>query len=930
MKRGEMEEAMETFNFAVSTLAVWDLGQGIVYPVAQKLINKIVLKYQDDFRNTLQAFREYRSILKTDVLDDATKAANSNVLKGKLLEGKGRISQAFQKDVKIGLSGKFKNTQIYADMVTDLKGIKTWAKAAKWADVFAGPLFDAATVAVSAWQLAEAIKSKDEMAISSSALGLASGLAGITGFAVAALATAGSTIAAVAGPIGAVVGAVLGIASIIVEIIASINPYNEINQHIDMIKTLTENSKKLLDADKENLNNLVPSRTDFIFSWVFEVNQGLLLEYVRGRWDEYYEPVKFRLKVPPKEEGGYMTIGEMKYLDKGKYPDNVFWNPSGLVDLGYDFYGKKLTEEFKGATVLVSTDMLAGKPDVVLKGTDIETFNAEHPDLPDNVVIGDMYDISPRHLLEIKTGGGDDVIQINGLLGKRKHPRAYLQVCAVAKNTLEFERKESNVLSFEGMSGKEQYDYGLIGVKYSLRSGRLHYRIGSGASHQRKDFGQVTGIKMFVGSSYNDSVTASMDEDYVIRETKGINGYVLETTSWRMFKITIDDQAEVPGNLNIMKTHSFAGVVRSSHLVWSEDTQTLFIYGKQRKDTGERWQLRGRIFFNRRRDGYPLIRTDVDGVVKRLNEFPHAFNPPGGEGSVRSGVDYQYYFDQSLISSDCGSLKVYLTPPDFQTGKYRFYFYKRKNVNDFLIMKADFVTKCIKQAEKSITLIRGTYRVWLLRLVAPGGFESSVCLGKDFELDMDDFEKLLEQRSDGSTRLVVDLYRDRRPQIDVATELKKLDNRQNYYFDKDVDGNLGIPQVVLLKTPKNRNPSQTATFNINMKGGQRLNEDSLIFTEELRKWLKRNNRKAILTKKPKGVWKLEIKKPDGAATHRVNLKNIERIDYETTDGSLRQPVVEDLATETETKVNLAVVTKKWLKWNRPMYSYNHLDCKNTK
>lgn len=139
MKRGEMEEAMETFNLAVSTLAVWDLGQGIVYPVAQKLINKIVLKYQDDFRNTLQAFREYRSILKTDVLDDATKAANSDVLKGKLLEGKGRISQAFQKDVKIGLSGKFKNTQIYADMVTELKGIKTWAKAAKWADVFAGP-----------------------------------------------------------------------------------------------------------------------------------------------------------------------------------------------------------------------------------------------------------------------------------------------------------------------------------------------------------------------------------------------------------------------------------------------------------------------------------------------------------------------------------------------------------------------------------------------------------------------------------------------------------------------------------------------------------------------------------------------------------------------------------------------------------------------
>ena len=79
--------------------------------------------------------------------------------------------------------------------------------------------------------------------------------------------------------------------------------------------------------------------------------------------------------------------------------------------------------------------MLAGKPDGVLKGTDIKTFNAKHPDLPDNVVIGDMYNISPLHLLEIKTGGGDDVIQINGLLGKRKHYRPYLQVFAEANNT---------------------------------------------------------------------------------------------------------------------------------------------------------------------------------------------------------------------------------------------------------------------------------------------------------------------------------------------------------------------------------------------------------------------------------------------------------------------------------------------------------------
>ena len=52
-----------------------------------------------------------------------------------------RHSRKMSKSVE--LAGKYTNTQIYADMVTRLKGIKTFpAKAAKWANVFVGPLFD--------------------------------------------------------------------------------------------------------------------------------------------------------------------------------------------------------------------------------------------------------------------------------------------------------------------------------------------------------------------------------------------------------------------------------------------------------------------------------------------------------------------------------------------------------------------------------------------------------------------------------------------------------------------------------------------------------------------------------------------------------------------------------------------------------------------
>ena len=938
MKRGEIEESMETLNLAIASLAVWDLGQGIAYPIADKIINKIVLKYQDDFRNTLQAFRDYRTIMQTDVLDDATKAVSSNVLKGKIIDAKGRISAAFQLDVETGLASSFKNTQIYADLVTDLQGVKTWVKAAKWADVLAGPVFDAATVAVSAWQLAEAIKSNDPYAIASSSLSLASGLAGLTAFAVAALATAGSTIAAVAGPIGAVIGAVLGIASIIVEIIAAHNPYNQIDQDIERIKQLTDNSKIMLDANIANLQKLVPSRGNFSFSWVYEVNEGLMLAYVRGRVSQSDVPVKFRLENPPREDDGYMVVGENQVLDKGKYPNNVFWNPSGLVNIGYDFYGKKVTEEFNGVTVLVSTDLVAGKPDVVLKGVDIVTYNDPQADDPDNVVIGDMYDIAFHNNIKVATGGGDDVIQINGLVGKpgvKKYTNSghgwFINI-DTTDGDVTSKAKENNILSFEGMSEKQKHDYGIIGVEYRMENGQLRYRTGSEESPKLNTWGEVKGIKMFVGTPFNDIIILSMDHDYVIRELKGHNKYILQTTGWQPFKITIDDQSDEPGQLTIVRTHSFAGVVESTDLVFSKDTQTLLIYGRQ---TNQRWQIRGRIFFNRRLEGYHMVRTEFDGVEKRLDEFPDSFSAPGEEEEfINSDVDYQYYFDRSTISGDCGIFKVFLNVPEFETGSYKFYFFKRKNKDDQLIMTADFVKKCIHKAQRSVELFRsGFHADWSLRLLAPGGLEGlddAHCPGKDFQLAIKPFEKFLEQTGSGETRLVVDLYRDKRYRIDVSTELKKLENRQEYKFENDLEGKLGIPQVVMLKEPNKEDPSQASEYTIDLKGGQKLNEDSLIFTEELRKWLKRKERKITLTKEPEGTWKMDITKSDGTATHTVNLKNIERIDYEPSDGSLRQPVIIDLATETQSPVDLEAVTAKELRRNKIMYPPRSVDCNNRK
>ncbi len=933
MKRGELEEAMESYNLAISTLAVWDLGQGVAYPIADKLINKIILKYKDDFERTLNAFRDYRNVMKTSVLDDATKVADADVLKGRLTDAKGGISRAFQTDVETGLS-RFKNTQIYGDLVTDLRGVKAWAKVAKWADVFAGPLFDAATVAVSAWQLAEAIKKNDPFAIASSSLGLASGLAGLTGFAVAALATAGSTLAAVAGPIGAVIGAVLGIASIIVEIIAAHNPYTQIDADVKMLKQLADKSKELLDTDMQNLGKLLPTQANFEFSWVYGINQGHLIEYVRGRADEYYVPVKFRLDESGRKEGDYMVVGEKKQFDKSKYPDNLFWNPQGIVDLGYDFYGKKVTEEFNGATVIASTELVAGKAEMELKGLDIITYNNREDDYQDSVIIGDMYDIAFQNNIKVKTGAGNDVIVISGMIGKPGHSdyhRGYgskVNISTTEDHSIAAKRRESNILSFEGMSASHDHDYGITGVDYNLRGGSLFYKVRN--RDQPKYFwGGVEGVKMFVGTPFDDTVRFSMDHDYVIRQTKGTNEYIMTTTSWGPFSITIDDQCEHPGKLTIEEGHTFAGLVRKTDLVFAEGTKTMFIYGRQRD---QRWQVRGKVFFNRRLDGYPLIRTTADDQEVRLDELPDTFEAQGENEFIDSDVEYNYYFDRSLTSSDCGEFKVLLNPPAFQRGRYTITFHKRKNTIDKMILTENFVSKCLKTARRTLTLIRAAQwnrDKWVVRLQAEDGQDNNECPAKDFEVEnsKQPFERLIQRMPGGESRLLVDMQREPRRIININMEMKKMDERGTYSFDESYKGKFGVPQSLELRIPSEQDPATTIKSTINLKGGAPLNEDTLVFTEELRNWLKENNRKLEFEKKREGKWDMRIKKSDGKVTHKASLFNVEWVDYEPADGSIRVPVIPSFGAASEDTIDIEENTVAMLRRNMHYPNYAN-DCAN--
>lgn len=922
MKEGELEEAMQDFQVAISTLAVWDLGQGVVLPIYGKIVNRIVLKYQTEFKATIDAFKGFQGVLKTDVLDETVR--NSDVLKGNLIKAKGKIGVAFDSDVNKVMT-KFKTRNIYKSLVTDLKGVKLWAKAAKYGDVILGPLFDAAAVGFNIWSLTEAIKSGNKVGIATSSLGIAAGVAGLAGFAVGALAAAGSTLAAVAGPIGAIVGAVLSITSIIIEIIYS-NPYPKIEQDINMLQQLTTKSKEQLDADIGNLHQLIPRNVDFKFSWVFEMNQGLVIEGVQGRAVERGIEAKFELprQNPPREEDGYITIGKNRKFDKSKYDNSPFWNPRGVVTLGYDFYGKKASEEFNGVTVFATTGLLEDETPV--KGVDITTYNQRGDDHPDNVLIGSMTGITDSALVWVNMGGGDDAIVFSGVIGKPGETDyeiplfSKILVKTTAESGPKAKSEENNLLSFAGMSASKIDS--ISGVEFNMANGIAKYLKGSGGSREKFEWGRIEGIKIFVGTPFNDIVRFPMDNDYNIRQTKGINEYIVSDDSWEEFSITIDDQCETPGKVTFEMGRSYLKKVASTDLVFIEDTRTLFVYGKEEDG---RYFIRGKIVFNRRVEGYHMIRTNFDNVEKRCDEFPSTFEAEGST-DITSAQKNEYHFDQNLQSSDCGVIKVLLNPPQFASGRFRIYSNRRKNDVDMVIMKEDFVTKCLKTAKRSLTLTRtGSSNLWLLRL--SGKTDNSDCPAKNFEVEIKSFEKFYQEKGSGATRqerLIVDLRRDRRSFIDINKEIIKLDQRISFPFTNKIVGASDLSDVVILSKPKDENPSTQIDSGLYLVGGKLLNEDSLVFPERLRSWLKNSGRRLVLTKQQRASnadeerpWRLEIINEQGTKTHSTELSNVEWIDYEPQDGSLRQPIVTDLETMEAQTIDLETRTAEVLEEWRP-------------
>ena len=482
MEQGEQEAAMETLNIAITTLAVFDTTQATVSPIASELINQLV-KHKGKFPQTISELKKYNEALTKRVVNANADDVDDIIDNAKTL--KKRIGEFFDSEV----TAFMKNTQGYDDLVTSLKNAKKWARGLTWFDTISGPFFDAANVAFCGWQLYNAIHDENSspeersLNIASASLGVASGAVGVTAFVVGALATAGSTLAAVAGPIGAIIGCVLSLASIIIDLINSENPYGTIKNHLETIQKLKEGSLKYLQNQVNITHQVTPVfKYNTGFDTIYEINQGNLIQGMRGESVKHISGVDddpniiFDGKISPGRENGYLTKGKKRIFDKSKYPQNLFFRPQGLVPLGYDFYGNVTKPNRKGVTVVANTAMVAEH--FWIRGVHIDTQveNDEETKYPVNVVIGEMTGLAKStHSIRVKTGAGNDLLQVTGLICNiwTANRNCFAGALGTGINTLSFQGMNPDRVEFPTIEGTPPKIF--AGVKYDMRERRTPF-----------------------------------------------------------------------------------------------------------------------------------------------------------------------------------------------------------------------------------------------------------------------------------------------------------------------------------------------------------------------------------------------------------------------------------------------------------------------
>ena len=536
MLRGEDDAAVrESLAQAVTTLAVLDIGGGALVPVTQHIIDTITT--DSAFKATRDAWGVYREGLE-ETFKQNFKRLPESAVKRLLTNKKNQVLNAFETDL-----GKVHNIPKYSKTMKYINRAKRWFRAKTAAKVL-GPLFDCIGIGVNSWALHTAIRDCNDNprtcnkgAIASASLGIVSGVVGVGVF-VATLVVS-SSVSAVLGPVGALVSFTLAICATLIELFYK-PPVDEEEirrrKTFQMIQVLESYSRRQLHSANNFMAYNKITRGD-----LYVVNQGQL-----PLWIDKNDKLKFGKSESenPREIVYYRGTCESGYNWRlhpygGFAPTNGGGNrkrcpllvdgkniEAGDVanddddDVGYGFYGFTTNarnlkryellqpdQDYNGAIILVNTDAVQSSElkkedlDEPLRGIEIDTAKKGNYEAYDDVVaLGNMKNLDSSAKVTIRTGLGNDVLNIDGFVGQ-------------GTNQLDADLGPGfNTLSFLGMS---ENDPDITGIIYYAKNGKVKiYHNG----FRQNDVGFVKPVSVLGASPFN------LDVIYLFADEKAENG----------------------------------------------------------------------------------------------------------------------------------------------------------------------------------------------------------------------------------------------------------------------------------------------------------------------------------------------------------------------------------------------------------------------
>ncbi|KAL9988851.1 hypothetical protein ACROYT_G003341 [Oculina patagonica] len=618
-RRENSAKVKESLNQVISTLALLDIGGGILVPGVQHVVNTVAK--DSAFRATRRAFEVYNGKMVGQLNRKSWSSLKSADMKKILKVQKQKILSTFSDDVaKLSRHSK---TLKYIKRAKNLFRVNSVAKVL-------GPLFDTISVGINTWALSTTIRdcnndprNCNRGAIASASLGIASGIIGVGTF-VAALVTTG-TVSAVLGPVGALVSVTLAICATLIELYypdpARLNALRR-EQRLSFMRQLDQYSRKQLYAVHRFMAEKKVERSD-----VYVVNQALLPRYFKPEnelifgEDASKNPrrsvfIKGECKNPWKGIERFEAGNPMTSSAKHRYCPTLvdgmkMWLESKNDETGYGFfgfvknarvvkgdYGKdnfKPSKPYKGSIVLINTDQVQRSElkkqrethlNQDLRSIRINTKEKGRGGAYDDLVsVGNMENLHQNGWVRIRTGDGNDALNIDGFPSRQQ---GRLEAILGSGH---------NTLSFLGMP--EDKNLEIEGIEYEPQSQMLHYFLGS--NRNKHYVGTVRGIKILSASPFQDiihlfaSTKSQKGDDFTVFKFKGKADYIFDIKKVAgspgdvPFKFKIIDNTDNGQSEETLKCHNHNPLLKiintgtsgvANDILYRADRRQILIYGK--------------------------------------------------------------------------------------------------------------------------------------------------------------------------------------------------------------------------------------------------------------------------------------------------------------------------------------------------------------